>query len=61
MYQYKHTVTGAVIYVGNPIFGGKWELVEAPTAAKAKEKPVAEEVEVIEETKTTKKATKKKG
>ena len=61
MYQYRHTVTGTVIHTGNPIFGGKWELITAPTTAKAKEKSVAEEVEVIEETKTVKKATKKKG
>jgi len=42
MYQYKHTVTGTIIHTGNPICGGKWELVKAPTTTNATKKgPVA--------------------
>jgi len=63
MYQYKHTVTGTIIHTGNPICGGKWELVKAPTTTNATKKgPVAtENVEIIDEPKTVKKTTKKKG
>ncbi len=54
MYQYRHKVTGTVIHTGNPIFGGKWELVEVPAATKKVETdPVTEEKET--KTKKTKK------